>query len=224
MLTFYQAAFFQKCLTRCKMNSQALHTFVESFQGCYKDGTNGTRDYRYFAGLYFIFRIIALLLFSTAVPYFTVAVSALLYWSIALLFALVQPYKVHLYNVVDAVIFTTLGTIYIFITFIFITALLTGHSSTFLLILTDVLYALPLLYFVLFSVFWLLDRKTGCIQKLKSHKLLRCFFQDHEEQFDAAVPHRLLNPEPYEAIANGSQVRCKPLMVENSSSKTYGSL
>ena len=58
VLTFYQAVFFRKCLTRCKMNSQALRTFVEAFQGCYKDGTNGTRDCRYFAGLYFIFRII----------------------------------------------------------------------------------------------------------------------------------------------------------------------
>jgi hypothetical protein len=43
VLIFYQATFFQKCLTRCKMNTQALRTFVETFQGCYKDGTNGTR-------------------------------------------------------------------------------------------------------------------------------------------------------------------------------------
>ncbi len=226
VLTLYQAAFFQKCLTRCKLNSQALRTFVEAFQGCYKDGTNGTRDYRYFAGLYFFLRIIVLLLFSIAVPYIAVAVSALLYWWIALLFALVQPYKVYLYNVVDAVIFAILGTIYILITFIFITALLTGHSSTFLLILTDVLYALPLLYFVLFSACWLLDKKTGCIHKLKSHKLLHCFFQDHEEEhFDAAVPHRLLNPEQYEVMANRGQTGTRePLRVEKSSSNTYRSM
>ena len=200
MLIFYQAAFFQKCLTRCKINSQALRTFVETFQGCYKDGTNGTRDCRYFAGFYFILRIIAVVLSSTTSPHIAIA-GSVLYWCTALLFALVQPYKVHLYNVVDAVIFALLGTIYILITFIFITVLYTGHSYTALLILTDVLYTLPLLYFVLFTVCWLLNRKTGCIQKLKRYKLLRCFFQDCKEterdDFDATVPHRLLNPEQY---------------------------
>ena len=196
VLIFSQAAFFQRCLTRCRMNSQVLRTFVETFQGCYKDGTNGTRDCRYFAGLYFIFRIAVALSFGT-VPHAMIG-SALLYWCTALLFALVQPYKVHLYNVVDAVIFALMGTIYILIMFIMVTIELNGRPSTFLLILTDVLYSLPLLYFVLFTVCWLLNRKTSCIRKLKSHKLLRCFFQDQErEDFDTVVPHRLLNPEEY---------------------------
>ena len=196
VLIFYQATFFQKCLTQCKMNTQFLRTFVETFQGCYKDGTNGTRDCRYFAGLYFILRITVVLSFAT-VPLAIIG-SALLYWCTALLFALVQPYKVHLYNVVDAVIFALMGTIFILITLIVINIQDTGHTSTSLLILIDVLYSLPLLYFVLFTVCWLINRKTSCIQKIKSHKLLHCFFQDQErEDFDAAVPHRLLNPEQY---------------------------
>ena len=196
VLIFYQATFFQKCLTRCKMNTHVLRTFVDAFQGCYKDGTNGTRDCRYFAGLYFILRIAVGLSFST-VP-LAIFGSALLYWCTALLFALVQPYKVHLYNVVDAVTFALMGTIYILTMLIVIKILYTGHTSTSLLILIDVLYSLPLLYFVLFTVCWLINRKTGCIQKLKGYKLLHCFFQDQErEDFDAAVPHRLLNPEEY---------------------------
>ena len=205
VLIFYQAAFFQKCLTRCKMNSQALRTFVETFQGCYKDGTNGTRDCRYFAGLYFLIRIINIVvLLSSSTVLHAIIASALLYWCTAVLFALVQPYKVHLYNVVDAVILTLLGTMYILIMFMVINILYTGHSSTSLLILADVLYTLPLLYFVLFTVCWLLNRKTGCIQKLKSHKFLHGFFQDKEESerenFDATVPHRVLHPEQYQLI------------------------
>ena len=180
MLIFYQATFFQKCLTRCKMNTQVLRTFVETFQGCYKDGTNGTRDCRYFAGLYFILRMAVVLSFAT-VPLVVIG-SALLYWCTALLFALVQPYKVHLYNVVDAVTFALMGTISILIMLIAIKILYTGHTSTSLLILIDVLYSLPLLYFVLFAVCWLINRKTGCMQKLKSHKLLHCFFQDQERE------------------------------------------
>ena len=218
VLTFYQASFFRKCLTRCKMNSQALRTFVETFQGCYKDGTNGTRDCRCFAGLYFILRIIAVTLTSTTVPNFIVG-SALLYWYTALLFALVQPYKKHRYNVIDAMTFAILSTIYILMITNVLKVLRIGHSSTSLLILTDVLYTLPLLYFVVLAVCWLPNRKLKCIRKLKMYKL-SSFFQDQKElereDFNAAVPHRLLNPQLYEVLTNESRA-------ENSSSNTYGS-
>ena len=225
VLTFYQASFFQKCLSQCKMNSQALRTFVEAFQGCYKDGTNGTRDCRYFAGLYFILRIIAVILTSTPFQVFVFG-SAILYWLTALVFALVRPYKKHIYNVVDAVICALMGTIYMLIIANAVTILITGHSSESLLILTDVLYTLPLLYFILFTVCWLLNRKTKCVQKLKSYNF---FFGDQEEsereEFDASVPHRLLNPELYEVLTDSSQAECQePLKVESSNNNTYGSV
>ena len=208
VLTFYQAAFFQKCLTRCKMNSQGLRTFVEAFQGCYKDGTNGTRDCRYFAGLYFILRLSVILLSSTGGLGFSktykyiAAGLAIFFWCIALFFALAQPYKIHLYNVVDAVIFALSGTIAVLILLIDVQVQITGHPSNSFLVLTDVLFTLPLLYFILFIVCWLLNKKTNCIHRLKSHKLLQCLFRDQEvsqrEDFDAAVPHRVLHPEQYQ--------------------------
>ena len=40
------------------MRWQFLHTFADAFQGCYKNGTYSTCDYRYFAGLYLFFRIV----------------------------------------------------------------------------------------------------------------------------------------------------------------------
>ena len=204
VLTFYQAALFQKCLTQCKMNSQALRTFVEAFQGCYKDGTNGTRDCRYFAGLYFFLRIIPVpfsFSLGASLGAYNVATGfAIIFWCVALLFALIQPYKMHLYNAVDAVVFALMGIISILIMFIIFQVRHTGHPSSSLLIWIDVLYTLPLLYFIVFIVCWLLNRKTNCIQKLKSHKLLRCFFPDqiNREDFDAAVPHRVLHPEQYQ--------------------------
>ena len=208
VLTFYQAAFFQKCLTRCKMNSQSLRTFVEAFQGCYKDGTNGTRDCRYFAGLYFILRLSVILLSSTGglgfgkmYKYNTTGL-AIFFWCIALFIALAQPYKIYLYNVVDAVIFALSGTITVLIKFINTHIQNTGHPSNSIMFVTDVLYTLPMLYLVLFIVCWLLNKKTNCIHKLKSHKLLQFLFRDQgvsqREDFDAAVPHRVLYPEQYQ--------------------------
>ena len=41
-----------------------LHAFMDAFQGCYKDGTNGTRDCRYFAGLQLVLRLLFPVIFS----------------------------------------------------------------------------------------------------------------------------------------------------------------
>ena len=51
---------FQKCLGCCGRRLLALRAFADVLQGCYKNGTNGTRDCRYFAGFYFVFRIVLL--------------------------------------------------------------------------------------------------------------------------------------------------------------------
>ena len=65
LLLLYPMKLFQKCLGYCtRIRWQFLHTFADAFQGCYKNGTNGTRDYRYFAGLYLLFRAVLLVGFT----------------------------------------------------------------------------------------------------------------------------------------------------------------
>ena len=39
LLCLYPCRCFQKFLNSCHLRSQALHTFMDAFQGCYKDGT-----------------------------------------------------------------------------------------------------------------------------------------------------------------------------------------
>ena len=62
VLLLYQTRIFQKSLGCCRVRWHALHAFADTFNGYYKNGTEGTRDYRYFAGLYIMFRILPLLL------------------------------------------------------------------------------------------------------------------------------------------------------------------
>ena len=57
LLRLYPCRYFQKCLNHCRLQCHILQTFMDAFQGCYKDGTNGTRDCRYFAGVYLVVRI-----------------------------------------------------------------------------------------------------------------------------------------------------------------------
>ena len=58
------------------------------------------------------------------------------------------------------------------------------------------MYSLPLLYLIVYIVFWLVDS-----QKLKPYKHLKYLFQDHTDvetvSADSKVPHRLVQPSDY---------------------------
>ena len=55
LLILYPFRWFQKFLNLFPVRWYILHTFMDSFQGCYKDGTQpGTRDCRWFACMPFI--------------------------------------------------------------------------------------------------------------------------------------------------------------------------
>ena len=154
VLILYKYSFFQRCLTRCRLNTLALRTFVEKFQGPYKHGANGTADYRYFAGLYFILRIIVFFIsFGGFITYFIG--SAILYSYTALLFALLQPYRRRIHNIVDSIVFAILSTVYFLLIVQAALISLAGEPSTILIlfVLTDLLYSLPLLYMIVYTVY-----------------------------------------------------------------------
>ena len=100
LMLVYPTRTFQKCLNCCGLRCLPLHIFMDAFQGCYKNGTDGTRDYRYFAGLYLFVRFLTLcdplgyILTDSKNP-----VLFLVVFSFS--FALCCPYKNNCFNVVD---------------------------------------------------------------------------------------------------------------------------
>ena len=99
LLFLYPLRCFHKCLNHFHLRLLPLHAFVDAFQGHYKDGTKGTRDCRYFAGLQLLLRLLFPFIFLITRE----AMLSLFSYSIVLglyitLFVLVQPYKVTVYN------------------------------------------------------------------------------------------------------------------------------
>ena len=109
LLFLYPCRCFHKCLNHFHLRLLPLHAFVDAFQGCYKDGTNGTRDCRYFAGLQLVLRLFFpfLFLFTTGTM-FSLLMFALVLGAYITLFVLVQPYKVGVYNKTDVPLLTAL--------------------------------------------------------------------------------------------------------------------
>ena len=101
LLCLYPCRCFQRFLNVSHLRCQALHTFMDAFQGCYKDGTNGTRDCRFFAAVYLIARVaVHLSLVTTLVSYSNSVFITLLLIMILLLCSF-QPYKKQFYNALD---------------------------------------------------------------------------------------------------------------------------
>ena len=100
LLFLYPFKCFQTFLNRAHCRSQVLHAFIEAFQGCFKDGTDGGRDCRYFAALYLLIRVLAylslgLLMISTVIPL------TLLFVTLIMLISTFRPYKRSFNNVID---------------------------------------------------------------------------------------------------------------------------
>ena len=94
VLLVYPLEFSQKCLHKLPQQWQIfLHTFVDSFQGCYKDGTEpGTRDCRWFSAMPFILRfLIFTCCMSSSAATYPFAAIVLTFTTLSLI--VVNPYK-----------------------------------------------------------------------------------------------------------------------------------
>ena len=94
LLLFYPMSWFQRCLNCTRLNCFALHTFVDAFTGCYKDGTEpGTRDYRYFATFFLLLRFANYITIAyTYDDYYSVVLTIILV-HFSIIFMIVQPYR-----------------------------------------------------------------------------------------------------------------------------------
>ena len=94
ILAFYQFAFFQKFLNLFPFRWYILHIFVDSFQGCYKNGTEpGTRDCRWFSAAYLVLRCICFFLYGITLSTTFYPSFILFTFSFIILLVVVQPYK-----------------------------------------------------------------------------------------------------------------------------------
>lgn len=155
LLTFYQFNHCKSCLERLQLRRPGLEQFIETFQGCYKDGTDGTADRRYFAGLYFVFRVVMLLVFSQSQE-IVVLLTYKAVVSIIFLFicAVSQPYKKALYTFIDCLFFAIMAAIATIQVYTYIRLKENKEISRVFLLYYFLLYV-PLLYMICYVARWL---------------------------------------------------------------------
>ena len=89
-----------------------LQAFFDEFHGCYKDGSGQGVDCRWFSSFYFFLRIILFVIY-TQTNYWHVqyVLMLLIFLTVALIFALVRPYKNDWINNLDTAMFVNLAAI-----------------------------------------------------------------------------------------------------------------
>ena len=201
LLLMYPLRCFRWCLGRCRVRWHALHTFIDAFQGYYKDGTNGTRDCRYFAGVYFFVRLALFILLAVTRNIVFYALAILLFIGLAMLLAIVQPYRAEFaaYNVVDIVFVLTMAMWCGTMVFFSLAAAKAKYLLEASVVVSFLVGALPVLYLVV--VF--LRRICLCmgvgqrlLQTIKSWMGRLCR-RTNDTELEGSLPHRLISLHLY---------------------------
>jgi len=167
--------------------------FFDAFQSCFKN------KYRFFAGLYFLYRAITAAILTIQWQTATRLICQQgFFLLIVLVHCVCQPYKLRRYNVLDGTIFIILAAINslslysVFQNEIYLTTLQASFWIQMILI-----YA-PFVYFVMFFLYYASNRCASCINKVKAvfcFCLSKCGIQTFGPTNNDAIPARLLDAD-----------------------------
>ena len=196
----------QRSCVQYTCNKAGLRHFVELFQGCFKDGTENTRDFRWFSIFYFALRFATFVSHMVGYggrPRTSFLLPAVVFLCASLTILILRPYKKSVYNIVDGVMLAC-SSVVLFLQSVMVLIVNTSEGRL-LQIAIQIGMFLPI-FFVLFYCVYL------CIRFGRS-KLSRERSSSHE-----SLPDRLLNPESY------TDQHQKLLNNSPNSTSTYGSV
>ena len=237
LLILYPTRLFRRCISCCGFRRwHAVQMFVESFQGQYKDGTNGIRDFRMLSASFLILRILILVLFLNRhrLSSHTSQLQCVVYVCFTCFYAITRPYKLNFANNVDIVI--------LFLLEIFVLAT-SNPASSHVILATTLLLLVPHVVLI-FYICYVLAKKAGITEclKRKYENLKRCVQvtrhtskaeADVEDEFDTGfLPDRLINPERYKPVLPTTEKHTAAEPTENKEQEnkklipvyTYGSI
>ncbi len=196
LLLLYPFKCFRKLLSYCGPKKyHAIYVFIDTFQGHYKDGTNGTRDYRVASYISFLLRIIACYIINIQavskegnpiehyVPFiFILTLTSLFY-------AIVQPCKVKYMNISESLLYSLAGMILMFLGSIHFKS----NKSSHVLATNIALFLVALPSLIVIGTF--IAKIINCLSCVRN-PLLILQAAPHAD----LLPDRMINPSDYEPI------------------------
>jgi len=169
---------------------------MDSIQGCYKDGTNGTRDCRYFAGLQLLVQIavMGVYIFTRTDFYYPLATVVLAAFTITLI--LFQPYKSAVHNTINSIQILSMIIGYSSAS-AYIISLAQTVTTTFqvtALVMVCLSCLVPLFYIPGVVLYWFIIRKKV------PQKLFYKLMHRQTRELEDSLPERVVHAEAYAAL------------------------
>ena len=158
LLFFYPCRFIQYFLNKIHCNFIALRIFMDVFQGHYKDGTNNTRDYRFFSGIFFWTRYILVTTFIVVNSQYSVLILSVVITVLTFAVTTLHPQRKKLHYTLDCITLLLISLLL----FVFIGDRLGHHSIVpwrLSQIYTVLVFTLPLFYIVCLVCYWIMAKK-----------------------------------------------------------------
>ena len=210
-LLLYQLRRVQKLLKFLHLRRESLVALVDILTGAFRNSTKKLRDHRYFAGLFLLLRIALLSIYfipytgMSIIPYLQISFTV----TIAGAIMIIRPYINNIHNLTNFLLLIVLAAL----------SILPYLESKFNVkaIIIVVMY-LPLLFAVLYCLFWLLKKyllvfTTRRILSIDSGGIListvdggrsRIRFMSGSESSartrSLSLPHRMVRPEDYKEM------------------------
>ena len=199
LLVLYPFKFFHRLLNWCGYRSQALHVFMDSFQGSFRNGTDGTTDCRWFASSYLlILRVICMTLAAVFKSAYFFPFASVLLIAVAIGVYTLRPYKKSIHNSFESILILVLAAFYT--SHGAIIAAKFASTDEYLipsLGLTFALGILPIPVCVGYAVWWIVKLKLSGVQLLPR---VRQWWKQSRAEFEESVPDRVNNPQNYQEM------------------------
>ena len=157
LLFLYPCRCCQQILNKANCNSPVLRTYVDVFQGHYKDGTDNSKDFRYFAGIFLVVRVVAIIQFPL-LNFFSMVTIGMSMTVLTLSVAIIHPQRCHTRYILDSMYLSFFSIIM----FSFIGSAIQTHTHASRKLL-HIFYALslplPLVYSTLIVLYWIIRKK-----------------------------------------------------------------
>ena len=159
LLFLYPCHCFQRFLNATHCNFHGLRIFMDVFQGHYKDGTNNTRDYRFFSGIFFWTRYVQMASFSLLKSHYSFLAFGIIITLLGFIIAIVHPHRKKLHYTLDLISLILL----LLLLFSAMGSAFGPHNSIphkASRLLGCVAVTLPILYITLLTCYWIFKKRV----------------------------------------------------------------
>ena len=150
-LLLHPFKWFHKILDWCKLKRpQFVITLVDDYTGAFKNGCDNTNDYRYFAGLYLLLRVIIMSQYYIPIEHYRIILSiqTSLYGMAGGSIMIFRPYRKNIHNFTEFLMFSIL-------------ALMSGINLFSDIAFLFLIYLPPGIVFI-YCIYWIIKKFASC--------------------------------------------------------------